>query len=199
MLGLAWSLGFLHSFTNVALAATPAQPGTISAHDLSWADYILDGPNISYPIPSTTLDYNSNSSILISLSNLGPVRCFRNPLPPAPTRFPPVIFNDYWEALEKIVVEIDALSILSWTFKPNDRKTWTSNGCLITVGATPSTARTVSAVFQPVVVAHLAAKVAQECFRPGQVLGGTVTFGDHQELIVALGGMRSYDADTATS
>jgi len=96
MLGLAWSLGFLHYFTNMALAATLTQPGTISAHDLSWADYVLDGPNISYPIPSTTLDYNSNSSILISLSNLGPVRCFQNPLPPAPTRFPPVIFNDYW-------------------------------------------------------------------------------------------------------
>lgn len=199
MLGLTWSLGLLHYLTNMAFAAAPAQSGITSANDLSWADYILNGPNLPSLNPSTTVSSDSNFSSSINLSNLGPIRCFQNPLAPAPPTYLPIKVDDYLEALEKIVVEDDALSILSWTFRPNERKTWSSNRCQIAVGAPFFAARTVSAAFQPVVIAHLGAKFAQVCFQPGRGLGGYVTFGEHQELNVVLGALSPNVVDRATS
>lgn len=198
MLGLTWSLGLLYYLTNMAIAAAPAQSRTPSADDLSWAESILDGPSVSSPRPFTTISSNSNLSSFINLSNLGPIHCFQNPLAPAPTIHPSIIAYDYLEALEKIVVSDDALRILSWNFGPSESMAWSSNRCRIAVGVPGSTARTVFAVFQPVVIAHLAAKLARVCFQPGQVLGGHVAFGENLELNVVLGALRSNEADTAT-
>lgn len=199
MVGPARSLGLLYYLTLMALATTSAPAGANSIDDPSWVEDVLNGPNLSSPGSSSTLWSKSNTSAFINAPNIGDIRCFADPLPPAPSRHPSIVVNDYLNALEEIVVENDALSVVSWTFMPNERKTWTSNQCRIAVWAPSYVQRTVSGVFQPVVVAHLAAKIAQECFKPGRILGGYVTFGDYEELTVVLGATRSHLVGTATS
>jgi hypothetical protein len=199
MVGPARSLGPLYYLTLMALATISAPAGANSIDDPSWVEDVLNSPNLSLPDSSTTLGSKSNTSAFINAPNRGVIRCFANPPPPAPTRHPSIMTNDYLDALEEIVVENDALNMVSWVFMPNERKTWSSNECRIAVWAPSYVQRTVSGIFQPVVVSHLAAKIAQECFKPDRILGGYVTFGEHQELTVVLGATRSNLVGTATS
>lgn len=94
-----------------------------------------------------------------------------------PPKYPSVVVEDYLGILEKLVVEDNALSFINWTFRPGDKKRWNSDRCRIAVGASALAEHTISTVFQPVLSAHLAGKLAQECFKPGRMLGGQVTFG----------------------
>lgn len=96
------------------------------------------------------------------------------------------------------MVDDDTMVYLDWYFEPEERKTWCHEHCCIGVGTPASGRRTVVANFQPAVVAHLAAKVAQGCLIAGRNLGGWVSLGDYAELsVVVLGTFGTGLPDTA--
>ena len=169
------------------------------ANDLYWAEFALRHPGLVLPSHSVVVDDTLNASFS-DLSTYGNIQCFQNPPPPAPPAFGPVITYDYLELLESLVVADDATRNTQKTFAPGDFKQITSGGCTLSVGVTPSqTASTIIARYRQTELAHVTAKIAQECLvAPNSVLGGTLRFGPGLQLLVVLGASGYNSKTTAT-
>ena len=80
----------------------------------------------------------------------------------------------------------DAMTVRRWQLGGTAVVRWTKGSCIIGVGtAVPSP---LVGVFQPALVAHLAAGIAKICLtdQAGQ-RGGTLKFGEPMQLVAVLG------------
>ena len=181
----SWSFGFLWYLIIV-----------ISADDQDYAEQILSDTILALSNDSFAFSGGliSNDSAGLS-STYGDIECFSNPPPPAPATFESIAHDDYYHLLEQIVVATDTMKQAQRVFRPGDFKQRIVGRCKISVGITPSQAggskEPVRVYYRQIELAHLAAKIAQQCFHDGDILGGTVRYGAQRQLLVVLGAIRS--------
>lgn len=86
-----------------------------------------------------------------------------------------------------------------WHFSSfTDRTVWQQRSCR--TGLATRLQTSVSGVFQPICVAHLAALIAKSCLTEVQgMLGGTIRFGTDYEFIVGMGAANGPKVDNVIS
>lgn len=85
------------------------------------------------------------------------------------------------------MVRDDAMSARPWQLGGTTVVRWTQGSCIIGVGTAVDTP--LVGIFQPALIAHLAAGIAKVCLtdQAGQ-RGGKVTFGRAMQMVAVLGG-----------
>lgn len=129
-------------------------------------------PPLQIDCSSSQLQMNLSSPF--NASNLV-VQCFHNPAPPASPYLRPIVIDDYFEILQKIMVQDDAMLQRRWNLGPSGTGQWKVNQAVLGLCAPwpPSTD-----IFQTVLVAHAAALIADRCLREDEgYLGGQTWLG----------------------
>lgn len=105
---------------------------------------------------NATLRVDSDTFPALNSSN-SPIRCYAPPLPPDM-----VVINDYYRAVDKILVREDAMIPREWYPgpMPSQRVTWTTGTCRIELWAEKYTR---TPPFPVIYIAHAAAVIAREC------------------------------------
>ena len=173
---------------------------SVKGNDLDEAKLILNGSIFASPYNPLDNDMIANASSPYDLSAYGPISCLQNPPPPAPPTFDRITSPDYYELLENIDVDDDALRQTQQTFRSGDFKNRVKGRCSLSIGLLPGQSETpVRAVFRPIDFAHIIAKIKQKCLVGGDVLGGTVRWGPNFQLLAVLGARQGQQVGLATS
>lgn len=107
-----------------------------------------------------------------------------------PTRYPRVVVDDYYEAVDQILTREDAMVPRQWVLGPHVWQTlvWQSGRCRIGLGAT-TLMRT--RAFPIILAAHMAALVAKECVTEAKgYAGGTAQLNVPESPLLVLGAIR---------
>ena len=159
------------------------QPSLAQGSDLDLIGKLLNDP-------SSTPTYSTSPLSLIppllsfgNLSDASASRCFQ---PALDGVIPP---NEYLGLLQKILFPESVLEMRKWIFRPSDSQVWKSGRTKVVIAPSIKDGPTLFAEFQPVVVAHLMARIAQQCFNQQlkQAVGGYLRWGFKQEFILVMG------------
>lgn len=180
-------LGYFCHLSRTALTATP-----ISQFDLTTTDAIsvtsfeeallaLDfGNDTTYP------DFNISTSLDAYYLK---ITCLTQPKPPARPTFNRVNIEDYYRAVDKVLVLDNAMTDRVWNLGPNRKAIWDYGGAVLGLQVPYPTA---SEKFPPIVVAHAAALIARKCVTSVQgYLGGATRFGRNGQFYVIVGAKKT--------
>lgn len=149
------------SLLNTAIGATPPQSLVISAA----SDFLDISPLLMSPSPiSSTFSKPLNASIPI-------IQCFTNPETHPVLRR--IVVNDYYETLQKIMIEDGAMTPRQWDNPPRRSVQAMANQVIIAMNSPrPRSLQ----VFQPILIARAAASIADKCLREKTGYFGGQTF-----------------------
>lgn len=143
--------------------------GTIAAPSSQSSDlFSILGPSES-GLPSSG---NSTSSPQDLYASRLDVKCFATPTPGAALRLRRIAVSDYFQAVQKIMVQDDAMISRLWNLGPDATVQYVEKGVRIGMNVPwpPSPRR-----LQPIYIAHAAAVIAEKCLREETgYLGGHV-------------------------
>lgn len=179
-------LGYLCYLSQTVLAAAPiSQPALTTTDTISTSSFEQAFLALDFGNETAYADFNSSTTLdAYSLQ----IICLTQPKPPARPIFNRVNIEDYYRAVDKVLVLDNAMSDRTWNLGPNAKAIWDFGGAVVGLKVPYPTT---SEKFPPIVVAHAAALIARKCVTSYQgYLGGGTRFGRNGQFYVIVGGKR---------
>ena len=171
-----------YSVSIVSSMGPNSQPSLAQGSDQGRIGDMLKNSSSKPTYTSSPLSLIPVLSSLNNLSDASAITCYQ----PTPDRI--ITQSEYLGLLQAIVVDEDALVMRKWIFRSDDTEMWQSGRCAVGIGPALIGGPPLYAEFQFVIVAHLMARIAQQCFKPPrQSVGGYMRWGFKQEFLIVMG------------